>query len=463
MSTDKNFTFMDIPRVEPDKLPPRQRVRNFKEIYQAYSTATAAQQASRCIDCGDPYCEWQCPVHNYIPAWLNLLSEGRLFEAAELAHQTNSLPEICGRICPQDRLCEGACTLNNDFGAVTIGAIEKYITDTALAQGWRPDLSKVKLTDKKVAIVGAGPAGLGCADILIRNGVQATVFDRYAEIGGLLTYGIPEFKLEKNVVYQRRTILEQMGITFVLNCEVGKNIAFNKLLNDYDAIFLGMGTYTAITGNLPGLELEGVHTGLDYLISNNRYQLGQQQESINVVGERVIVLGAGDTAMDCNRTALRQQAASVTCVHRREEQDLHGSKRDFINARDEGTQFIWQQQVIAIVGDSNHVTGIKVIEILDGKQIPNSEKIIPADRVIISFGFMPSPAPWFAEHDISTTENGLIKAKSTNRLTGQTTNAQVFSGGDMVRGADLVVTAIFDGRNAAKSILQYLQVETDAR
>ena len=462
MSTDKNFTFMDIPRVDPNKLPPRQRMRDFKEIYQAYNATTATQQASRCIDCGDPYCEWQCPVHNYIPAWLNLLAEGRLFEAAELSHQTNSLPEICGRICPQDRLCEGACTLNSDFGAVTIGAIEKYITDTALAQGWRPDLSKVKPTDKKVAIVGAGPAGLGCADILVRNGVQAVVFDRYAEIGGLLTYGIPEFKLEKTVVYQRKALLEQMGINFVLNCEVGKDITFNQLLTDYDAVFLGMGTYNAITANLPGLELEGVHTGLDYLISNNRYQLGQQQQPINVAGERVIVLGAGDTAMDCNRTALRQQAASVTCIHRRSEQNLQGSKRDFINARDEGTQFIWQQQVVAIVGNDDRVAGVKIVTMLDGKPIPNSEKIIPADRVIISFGFMPSPASWFADHDISTTENGLVKAKSTNRLPGQTTNPQVFSGGDMVRGADLVVTAIFDGRNAANSILQYLQVETDA-
>ena len=460
--SDKPFAFMEIPRVDPKKLPAQQRIHNFKEIYQTYTSTDVSQQASRCIDCGDPYCEWQCPVQNYIPAWLNLLSEGRLFEAAELSHQTNSLPEICGRICPQDRLCEGACTLNNDFGAVSIGAIEKYITDTAFAQGWRPDLSKIQPTHKKVAIVGAGPAGIGCADILVRNGVQATVFDRYNEIGGLLTYGIPEFKLEKTVVRQRKAILEQMGINFVLNCEVGHDISFNELLNEYDAVFLGMGAYTAITANLPGRELQGVHTGLDYLISNNCYQLGQQLKPLSAAGQRVIVLGGGDTAMDCNRTALRQQASKVTCIHRRGEQDLQGSKRDFINARDEGTDFIWHKQVVTIVGDGERVTGVEIIDMLDGTKVPNSETIIPADKVIISFGFMPSPAPWFVDHEISTTENGLVKAKSTNRLPGQTTNLKVFSGGDMVRGADLVVTAIFDGRNAADSIQQYLQVKKHA-
>jgi len=458
MSNDKPFAFMEVPRLEPSKQPARQRVNNFKEIYQPYNTRAVKQQASRCIDCGDPYCEWQCPVHNHIPAWLDLLAEGRLFEAAELSHQTNTLPEICGRICPQDRLCEGACTLNTDFGAVTIGAIEKYINDTALAQGWRPDLSKVTKVNKKVAIVGAGPAGLGCADVLVRNGVQATVFDRYSEIGGLLTYGIPEFKLEKKVVQLRRNILEKMGIEFVLNCEVGQDITFTKLLADYDAVFLGMGTYNAITGELPGLTLNGVHTGLDYLINNNLYQLGQRSQPIDAAGQQVIVLGAGDTAMDCNRTALRQQATRVSCIHRRGEQDLQGSKRDFINAREEGTQFIWQRQVIAIVGDGNKVTGVEVATVVGETIIPHSEVIIPADKVIVSFGFTPSPAPWFTTHDIATTKNGLVKANSTHRLPGQTSNAKVFAGGDMVRGADLVVKAIFDGRNAANSILQYLQV-----
>ena len=463
MTNDKPFAFIEIPRVEPSKAPARQRVNNFQEIYRTYTQRAVAQQATRCIDCGDPYCEWQCPVHNHIPAWLTLLAEGRLFEAAELSHQTNTLPEICGRVCPQDRLCEGACTLNTDFGAVTIGAIEKYISDTALAQGWRPDISKVKPINKKVAIIGAGPAGLGCADILVRNGAQATVFDRYSEIGGLLTYGIPEFKLEKKVVQLRRTLLEQMGIEFILNCEVGKDIMLEELLTDYDAIFLGMGAYTAITANLPGLTLNGVHTGLDYLISNNLYQLKQQSEFINAQQQRVIVLGAGDTAMDCNRTALRQQATSVTCVHRRGEQDLQGSKRDFINAREEGTRFIWQRQILEIIGDAtNQVTGIKVATVADEKIVPNSETIIPADKVIISFGFTPSPAPWFATHDIATTQNGLVKAHSTNRLPGQTVNPKIFAGGDMVRGADLVVKAIFDGRNAANSILQYLRENKDA-
>ena len=259
--------FIEVPRRDPPKKPAPLRVRDQQEIYAQFDADAAAAQAERCLACGNPYCEWKCPVHNYIPNWLKLIGEGRLLEAAELSHATNSLPEVCGRVCPQDRLCEGACTLNDGFGAVTIGSIEKYITDEALKLGWRPDMSAVQATDKRVAVVGAGPAGLGCADVLVRNGVQPVVFDQYPQIGGLLTFGIPAFKLEKQVVSDRRDIMEGMGVEFRLNTRIG-NPEFAGLLEEYDAVFLGMGTYTAMKGGFPGEELPAVHDALPYLIGN---------------------------------------------------------------------------------------------------------------------------------------------------------------------------------------------------
>ncbi|MGD8641062.1 MAG: glutamate synthase subunit beta, partial [Gammaproteobacteria bacterium] len=300
-----HFQFVQVPRVDPLKKPAQERVKEFKETYGRFDKETAASQAERCLHCGNPYCEWACPVHNYIPNWLKLIAEGNIEKAAELSHQTNSLPEICGRVCPQDRLCEGACTLNDGFGAVTIGSVEKYISDTAFAQGWRPDLSQVQDTGKKVAVVGAGPAGLGCADVLTRNGVKVVVYDRYEEIGGLLTFGIPDFKLEKEVVKTRRKIMEEMGIEFKLNTEIGKDIAFQQLIDEYDAVFLGMGTYTYMKGGFPGEDLEGVYEALPFLISNINRRLGiekNEAEFINMKGQNVVVLGGGDTAMDCNRT-----------------------------------------------------------------------------------------------------------------------------------------------------------------
>ncbi|HID48611.1 MAG TPA: glutamate synthase subunit beta, partial [Chromatiales bacterium] len=299
-----NFQFIQVPRVDPDKKPADVRRKEYREIYGQFNQERAAQQAERCLACGNPYCEWKCPVHNYIPDWLKLIAEGNLLQAAELSHRTNSLPEICGRVCPQDRLCEGACTLNDGFGAVTIGAIEKYISDSAFEQGWRPDLSHVTDSGKRVAVIGAGPAGLGCADVLARNGVKPVVYDRYPEIGGLLTFGIPEFKLEKTVVKKRREVLEGMGVEFVLNTEIGKDIAFDRLLDEHDAVFLGTGTYTYMKGGFPGEELPGVHEALPYLISNVNRCLGLERDPadfIDMAGKRVVVLGGGDTAMDCNR------------------------------------------------------------------------------------------------------------------------------------------------------------------
>ena len=460
--------FLDLPRQDPVKTDVVVRLKDFREIYGQYGADAAAQQSGRCLACGNPYCEWKCPVHNYIPNWLKLVEEGHLFKAAELSHQTNSLPEICGRICPQDRLCEGACTLNDGFGAVTIGSVEKYITDEALKQGWRPDMSKVVATGKKVAIVGAGPAGLGCADVLARNGVKPIVYDKYSEVGGLLTFGIPPFKLEKDVVKTRRQILEGMGVKFVLNTEVGKDVPFGKLLADYDAVFLGMGAYTYMKGGFKGEDFEGVFDALPYLISNVNRLLGLEKapsEFINMKGKRVVVLGGGDTAMDCVRTAVRQKAREVTCVYRRDEANMPGSRREVANAKEEGVEFLFNRQPLEIVGNGK-VEGVKVVETRLGKPdsrgrrlpepVPGSEQVIEADRVVIAFGFRPSPAGWFGEHGLAVHDDGKIRV--TTKPSFQTANPKVFAGGDMVRGSDLVVTAVFEGREAAQGILDYLQV-----
>lgn len=465
------FQFLDLPRQDPDRALASERSRDFKEIYGHYEADQAASQAERCLGCGNPYCEWKCPVHNFIPNWLKLVAEGNLFEAAELSHQTNSLPEVCGRICPQDRLCEGACTLNDGFGAVTIGSVEKYITDEALKQGWRPDMSNVVVTDKKVAIIGAGPAGLGCADILVRNGVKPVVFDKYPEIGGLLTFGIPPFKLEKEVVKTRRQILEEMGVEFVLETEVGKDIEFQALLDEYDAVFLGMGTYTYMKGGFAGEELAGVHEALPFLISNINRLMGFEKEALDFVDmkdKKVVVLGGGDTAMDCVRTSIRQGADKVICAYRRDEANMPGSMREVLNAKEEGVQFLWNRQPIEIIGENGKVSGVKLATTRLGQPdergrqrpevVPGSEEIIEADDVVIAFGFRPSPAPWFADFDIQINDWGGVKASTDLALKFQTSNPKVFAGGDMVRGSDLVVTAVFEGREAAQGILNYLKV-----
>jgi len=466
---DRNLQFLDVPRADPVRSAVETRLTNFREIYAPYDGTAAAQQAGRCLACGNPFCEWKCPVHNYIPNWLKLIEEGNLFEAAELSHRTNSLPEVCGRICPQDRLCEGACTLNDGLGAVTIGAIEKYITDEALKMGWKPDMSHVRPTARRVAVVGAGPAGLGCADVLVRNGVQPVVFDRYARIGGLLTFGIPPFKLEKQVMETRREIMQGMGVEFRLNCEVGADVALPQLLAEYDAVFLGMGTYTSVKGGFPGEDLPGVYEALPYLIANINHELGfpgAAQALISLAGRRVVVLGGGDTAMDCNRTAVRQAADSVTCTYRRDEGNMPGSRRDYRNSREEGVQFLFNRQPIEIVG-ADRVEGVKLVETqlgapdARGRRVPQpiagSEHIVPADAVIIAFGFLPSPPPWLAEHGIRLHANGRVRV-SAGADAFQTTNTKVFAGGDMVRGSDLVVTAVFEGREAARGILNYLGV-----
>ena len=468
--TTRTLQFLEIPRRDPEKLALDERLEGFREIYAQFDETGAAEQAGRCVSCGNPFCEWKCPVHNYIPNWLQLIADGKLFEAAELSHKTNSLPEVCGRICPQDRLCEGACTLNDGLGAVTIGSIEKYITDEALKQGWRPDLSGVRQTGKRVAIVGAGPAGLGCADILVRNGVTPVVFDRYPRIGGLLTFGIPPFKLEKDVVETRRELMAGMGVEFRLGVEVGNDLPFSRLLDEYDAVFLGMGTYKPVAGGLPGEALPGVHQALPYLVSSINRQLGLAQAGdgwVNLEGKRVVVLGGGDTGMDCIRTALRQGAESVTCTYRRDEENMPGSRRDYRNSREEGCRFLFNRQPVEIVG-RDAVEGVRVVETRLGapgpkgrripQPLPGSEQLIEADAVIVAFGFRPDPPAWFDEVGIALHPDGRVRVSADPRRAFQTTHEKVFAGGDMVRGSDLVVTAVFEGREAARGILRHLGV-----
>lgn len=467
---NNDFQFIRVGRHDPETKDMHSRTKEFVEIYQPTETKDACNQAHRCLDCGNPYCEWKCPVHNYIPNWLKLLSDGNIVEAVELCHATNTLPEVCGRVCPQDRLCEGACTLNDEFGAVTIGNAEKYITDTAFAMGWRPDMSKVSWTDKRVAIIGAGPAGLGCADILVRSGVKPVVFDRYPEIGGLLTFGIPEFKLEKSIMQQRREIFEDMGIEFKLNTQIGVDVEIDDLVGEFDAIFLGMGTYKYMKGDFPGEDLPGVYDALPFLVSSVNRNMGWEKDPsdfITVKDQRVVVLGGGDTAMDCNRTSIRQGATNVSCAYRRDQENMPGSRREVKNAKEEGVKFLFNRQPVEIIGSSK-VEGVKVIttELGDPDEngrrrpipVPGSEEILPADVVLIAFGFKPDPAPWMGNLGVELNDWEGVIAAEEQQFKFQTSNPKVFAGGDMVRGSDLVVTAIWEGRQAGEGILDYLKI-----
>ncbi|RQW62986.1 FAD-dependent oxidoreductase [Vibrio viridaestus] len=465
------YQFIDVNRVDPAKKPINIRKIEFVEIYEPFTKQQATAQADRCLDCGNPYCEWKCPVHNYIPQWLKLANEGRILEAVELSHQTNSLPEVCGRVCPQDRLCEGSCTLNDDFGAVTIGNIEKYITDKAFEMGWKPDMSKVEWTDKKVAVIGAGPAGLAAADILVRNGVKPVVFDKYPEIGGLLTFGIPSFKLEKSVMENRRRIFTEMGVEFRLNTEVGKDVEMQSLIDDYDAVFLGVGTYKYMRAGLANEDAEGVYDALPFLISNTYKVLGLESPDpfVNMEGKQVVVLGGGDTAMDCVRTSIRQGASNVICAYRRDEENMPGSRREVKNAREEGVEFMFNLQPLGVELDSRgNVSGVKVVKTALGEPdaagrrrpepVEGSEHILPADAVIMAFGFQPHAMPWLEPFGVDVDDRGRIKAPLTQSFQYQTSNEKIFAGGDAVRGSDLVVTAIDEGRKAAEGILDFLDV-----
>ena len=479
MSKKSVFQFLELPRTMPQRIPLELRTSgDWGELYGKFDKPEAQYQAGRCLDCGNPYCSWKCPVHNAIPQWLQLVQENRIEEAAALCHSTNPLPEVCGRVCPQDRLCEGACTLE-EFGAVTIGAVEKFITDTALANGWRPDLSDVVATGKRVAVIGAGPAGIGCADRLARAGIHAVVYDRYEQIGGLLQFGIPTFKLEKSVIARRREVLEGMGVEFRLGVEVGRDVSLEELLTDYDAVFLGTGAYRYTDGGLEGQDLDGVLPALPFLVQNGRIVGGNDpwgrpiagwEDKLalpDLAGKRVVVLGGGDTGMDCVRSAIRLGAAKVTCAYRRDEANMPGSAREVANAREEGVRFLFNRQPLAIRGDADgKVVGVEVVETRLGEPdargrqsavpIEGSESLLEAEVVIIAFGFSPTVPEWLATQGVEGTPNGRIVAGGGDRLPFQTTNPKLFAGGDAVRGADLVVTAVAEGRDAAASIAEML-------
>lgn len=463
------------PRLEAAKKNLQTRQETFDEIYLGFTKQQVSEQGNRCAACGEhSFCEWTCPLHNHIPQWIQLAKEGRILEAVELSHQQSSLPEVCGRVCPQDKLCEGSCTLKRlDLGSVTVGNIERYITDTAFAMGWKPDLSHVKPTKRRVAIIGAGPAGIGCADVLARNGIKAIVYDRHPEIGGMLTFGIPAFKLDKSILAHRRQIFTEMGIEFRLNTEIGKDIPFETLLNDYDAVFIGVGTYQSMGAGLKNEKSQGVYNALPFLIANTKHIMGlpelPDEPYINMAGKRVVVLGGGDTAMDCVRTSIRHQAATVTCAYRRDEANMPGSRKEVKNAKEEGVDFLFNVQPLEIIlTQQGEVSGIRMIRTemsgSDGARqgmqpIPGSEFLLQADAIILAFGFSAHAMPWLTNHGVKLDKRGCIIASRTQGVYCQTTNPQIFAGGDIVRGADLVVTAMSDGRQAAQGIVQYLNEE----
>ena len=465
MAEQPMLKFTRVPRDMPEKRPPDLRRTDFREIYAEYADAKAQEQSSRCSQCGVPYCQSHCPLQNNIPDWLRLTAEGRLREAYDVSQATNTFPEICGRICPQDRLCEGNCVIEQSgHGTVTIGSVEKYITDTAWEEGWVTPPSPSREREESVGIIGAGPGGLAAADMLRRAGVQVTIYDRYDRAGGLLTYGIPGFKLEKDVVMRRNRQLEEGGVTFRLNCDVGRDISFDEIRDAHDAVIIATGVYKTREIQAPGVGGLGVERAIDFLTASNRKSFGDAVEAfdngrLDAKGKRVVVIGGGDTAMDCVRTSIRQGAESVKCLYRRDRANMPGSQREVANAEEEGVVFEWLTAPKGFSGDpvsgvmaqrmrlgQPDATGRQAPELVDG-----SDYTEEADLVIMALGFEPEDLPvlWDVP-DLPVNRWGTIKA---DYITGATALDGVYAVGDIVRGASLVVWAIKDGRDCAAAIL----------
>ncbi len=488
MAGQKMLKFVEIARDMPDKRPPMLRNTDFGEIYADYARDKAAEQAARCSQCGVPYCQTHCPLHNNIPDWLRMTAEGRLREAYELSQATNTFPEICGRICPQDRLCEGNCVIETaGHGTVTIGSVEKYITDMAFEEGWVQPIRPHAERTESVGIIGAGPGGLAAADMLRRAGIQVTVYDRYDRAGGLMTYGIPGFKLEKDVVMKRIAQLEDGGVDFVLNCTVGEDISFDAIRGKHDAVLIATGVYKTRDLDAPGSDHDGVVRAIDFLTASNRKSFGDEvpefdDGTLNAHGKRVVVIGGGDTAMDCVRTAVRQGATSVKCLYRRDRANMPGSQREVANAEEEGVEFVWLSAPVGFEGHvegratddlgkdmipdigTRRVAGVTVSTMRLGQPdatgrrspeaIEGGDYVEGADMVVKALGFSAEdlPALWGTK-GLEVTRWGTVRAAYG---TGQTSIEGVYAVGDIVRGASLVVWAIRDGRDSAAAILDYL-------
>ena len=462
--------FVSTEQSLPEKRAASDRSDDFHEIYKEYIADKANEQASRCSQCGVPFCQQHCPLGNNIPDWLMLTASGRLEEAYEVSSATNNMPEICGRICPQDRLCEGSCVIEQSgHGTVTIGAVEKYITDTAFANGWVKPVKPPRERKESVGIIGAGPGGLAAAEQLRRKGYQVTVYDRYDRVGGLLVYGIPGFKLEKDVVERRARHLRDSGVEFVLNCDVGKDITFQDLRAKHASVLIATGVYKARELTMPGSGSTGVYPALEYLTSSNKTGLGDRVEAfengqLDAAGKNVVVIGGGDTAMDCVRTAIRQGAKSVTCLYRRNRENMPGSQREVTNAEEEGVQFEWLAAPKAIVEVNGTVTKVKASRMRLGlpdasgrqapEQMPDSDFDVDADMVIQALGFDPEDLPiQFNENQLTVNRWGAVRIDYGSMMTSM---EGVFAVGDIVRGASLVVWAVKDGRDAAEAMHKYL-------
>jgi glutamate synthase (NADPH/NADH) small chain len=456
--------FFELERIDAVKRDVVERTKDFEEIYEIFKPEKASEQADRCINCGDPYCHTGCPLHNFIPHWLKRTAEQDLEFAFNLSNESSPFPEVMGRICPHDRLCEGACTLNDGYGAITIGSIETFISEEGFKRGMRPRFSEEKC-GKKVAIVGAGPAGLSAATFLLREGVDVELFDKQNRPGGLLTYGIPGFKLDKKVVERRVKLLEKAGAVFHQNTEVGKDVSFETLVENFDAVFIGVGATKGRRPGINGEDAEGCYLAMEFLVDVQKKLFGEPRDkNIEVKGKRVVVIGGGDTAMDCTRTALREQAASVKCLYRRDAHNMPGSRKEYLNAKEEGVEFEFYCAPKEILRDENNaVIGVAMVKTRLGEpdekgrqrveEIPGSEFTVPADVVIFALGFDPIPYPFLAENGIETDQWGGILVDENY----ETTKPGVYAGGDCQRGADLVVTAARDGRDAAKAIVRKIR------